>query len=344
MLSSIFGQEPSQSIVLINGTLIDGTGTNPVLNAVVVIQAERIIAVGTKNGIIIPSNVKIVDAKDLFILPGFINAHVHKAYHFLEFQTWAQNGVTTVRDLGTHYGTQTFSRRDDLLKNSLNARLVAAGPIITTIGGFPPYSRLEVSGSKDARQKVNELIDDGADLIKVMIEDNLGGRSWPMLSMSTIKIIVKTARDRGKLVSAHITRAKHLKMAIEAEVGDLAHMIIKDDLSKELVDRVVAKDIYWIPTLELWKLVSLSHKTKRKDESVENLRRFVRAGGKVALGTDFRGFHGSFDSGMPITERELMQEAGMTPMQIIVAGTKHAALYVTWRVNWGPLNLVRSLM
>jgi imidazolonepropionase-like amidohydrolase len=46
---------------------------------------------------------------------------------------------------------------------------------------------------------------------------------------------------------------------------------------------------------------------------------------KVALGTDYDGYTTPFDLGMPITEMKLMREAGMTPMQIIISGTKHGA-------------------
>jgi imidazolonepropionase-like amidohydrolase len=55
------------------------------------------------------------------------------------------------------------------------------------------------------------------------------------------------------------------------------------------------------------------------------LSRFVKAGGKVALGTDYAGYNAVFDLGMPVTEIELLREAGMTPMQIIVAATSNAA-------------------
>jgi imidazolonepropionase-like amidohydrolase len=85
------------------------------------------------------------------------------------------------------------------------------------------------------------------------------------------------------------------------------------------------KDIYWIPTLELWKGVSEMYSINWIDIAESNLQRFVQAGGKVALGTDYDGYITPFELGMPITEIKLMQEAGMTPMDIIVAGTKHAA-------------------
>jgi len=62
-------------------------------------------------------------------LPGFINAHVHQGYNEQNLQTWAQGGVTTVRDLGAFSSDDLFARRNALLKDSLNARLVTAGPM-----------------------------------------------------------------------------------------------------------------------------------------------------------------------------------------------------------------------
>ncbi|HTP07024.1 MAG TPA: amidohydrolase family protein [Anaerolineae bacterium] len=58
---------------------------------------------------------------------------------------------------------------------------------------------------------------------------------------------------------------------------------------------------------------------------ISNLKHYVAAGGKVALGTDFEGYYTPFQLGMPTKEIAWMSEAGMTPMQIIVAATKNAA-------------------
>jgi imidazolonepropionase-like amidohydrolase len=107
---------------------------------------------------------------------------------------------------------------------------------------------------------------------------------------------------------------------LDADVDDIAH-IVEDPLSDQLGARVVKDDVYWAPTLELWKRVG--QQTDRR--AVANLSRFVQAGGKVALGTDYAGYNAVFDLGMPVAEIELMREAGMTPMQIIVAATMHAA-------------------
>jgi imidazolonepropionase-like amidohydrolase len=202
-----------------------------------------------------------------------------------------------------------------------NARLVAAGPIVTTIGGYGGY---EVTSPGDAEIKVNALIDLGADLIKIAIEDYLQFQTWPMLSMDEIKSIVQTAHNRNRLVSAHISRSKHLYTAIKGGVDDVAHMVI-DYLPDSLINSMIAEDMYWVPTLELWKGVSELHSLNWIAIAQNNLQRFVAAGGKIALGTDYYGYVTPFDLGMPITEMKLMQEAGMMPMQIIIAGTKHAA-------------------
>jgi imidazolonepropionase-like amidohydrolase len=310
-------------IVLHSAFLIDGTGSQPIQNAVVVIEDKHIKYVGIDSNYKKPNNAKIIDMFGYTILPGLINSHVHSGYSEANLKEWAKSGVTTVRDLGnfTQSPTAAFSFRNELLRENKNTHLVAAGPLVTTIGG---YGNHEVSSPVDAHHKILGLIDAGADIIKIAIEDDLQGRRWPMLSMDEIKMIVHTAHENDILVSAHISRARHLEMAVKANVDDVAHMIV-DELPVSIITNMIKKDIYWVPTLELWKGVSELHSLDWDTKAINNLNRFVRAGGKVALGTDYDGYVCEFDLGMPIHEIKLMVEAGMTPMEIIVAGTKHAA-------------------
>jgi imidazolonepropionase-like amidohydrolase len=108
-------------------------------------------------------------------------------------------------------------------------------------------------------------------------------------------------------------------------MDDIAHMVT-NWIFDDLVARMVESDTTWVPTLELWQGVSRNYSVGYGRITIDNLSRFVEAGGKVALGTDYAGAPNiDFDLGMPIHEIEWMQEAGMTPMQIIVAATKHAA-------------------
>jgi imidazolonepropionase-like amidohydrolase len=312
----------NRTIALTNGFLIDGTGSEPIPNAIIIIQDEYIKSVGTDSSINIPTEAEAIDLQGSYILPGFMNTHIHSGYSENNLKEWAKSGITTVRDLGNSTSpVVAFSIRNTLLNNNKNSRLVAAGPLVTTVGGYGNYS---VTSSANAEVKVNELIDAGADLIKIAIEDNLQGRTWPMLSMDEIKIIVQTTHNRKKRVAAHISRSKHLDMAIKGGVDDVAHMVI-DNLPDSLITLMIERDMYWVPTLELWKGVSELHNLNWYNIAKNNLRRFVQAGGKVALGTDYDGYITPFESGMPMLEIQLMKEAGMTSMQAIIAGTKHAA-------------------
>jgi imidazolonepropionase-like amidohydrolase len=322
-------------IILQNGLLIDGNGSKPEQNGFIVIESGRIKYIGHDLDLSIAENARLVDLSGKTIMPGFINAHVHYGYDASNLKEWAKSGVTTVRDLSNlHLSTsESFSIRDELLKDNVNARLVAAGPMISAIGGYGNYF---VSSQEDARQKTLHIIKLGADVIKIAIEDNLQGRRWNMLSIEEIRMIVQTAHENNLPVSAHISQSKHLEIAIASGVDDVAHMII-DELSDDHIISMINKNIYWVPTLELWSGVSEIHTLNLDMVAISNLRKFVSSGGKVALGTDYNGYIHKFDLGMPVKEIKLMQEAGMSNMDIIVAGTKHAAIVCNLESEIGTL-------
>jgi len=155
------------------------------------------------------------------------------------------------------------------------------------------------------------------------------GRWSPMLSPQEAAAIVEEAHRRGTLVSVHVTISSDLAKALDAGVDDVAHMVVPgagpDELPDDLIGRMVEAGVYWEPTLELWQGVSSVNPVDYDRKAMDNLRRFVAAGGQVALGTDYAGYTTEFQLGMPMKEIGWMQEAGMTPMQVIVSGTRHAA-------------------
>ncbi len=323
------------TIALIHANLIDGTGSYPVSNAVIVIQNGYIKAVGTDSVINIPAGTKIIDLHDAYVLPGFINSHVHNGYNADNLKEWAQSGIISVRDLGnfTHSPGQAFRTRNELLEDNMNARLIAAGPMVTTINGYGNY---EVVSAEDAETKIEELINEEPDLIKIAIEDDLQGKLWPMLSQEEVTTIIRTAHRLKKKVSAHISRSRHVNMAVAVEVDDLAHMAI-DNVPDSVIKVVIEHDMYWVPTVELWKYVSERYNLNWYAVAMDNLRRFNEAGGKVALGTDYDGYDVPFELGMPMLEIQSMQKAGMSPMQIIIAATKHAAAVCDMETELGTI-------
>ena len=326
-------QVADTALSLINGTLIDGTGVDAVPNAAVVIQNGRILAAGPQAQVEIPTNANIIDVLGKTILPGFINAHVHAAYSARMLKAWAKGGVTTVRDLGAFgpYTRAKFVTRDTLNANPKCARLFAVGSFINVKGGYPiAYwggHAVTITQPEEARRAVNKLIDDGADVIKTAIESGyaFGQSGWPLLSVEEAKALVDTAHERGKPVTTHVTSARDLNRALDAGVDEIAHMVV-DELSEQLISRMIESDTRWVPTLELWQGVSRIYPISHGSMAIKNLALFVEAGGEVVLGTDYAGARQvDFDLGMPIHEIEWMQEAGMTPMQIIVSATRNGA-------------------
>jgi imidazolonepropionase-like amidohydrolase len=162
-------------------------------------------------------------------------------------------------------------------------------------------------------------------MVKIALESGtVFGQRIPTLSLEEASAIVEVAREQGVRVTAHVTAWQELETALDVGVDDLAHMILTD-LPDALIDRVIEAGVYWVPTLELWKSVSEDNPVSFDRVAVSNLRRFVDAGGRVALGTDYGGYTTRLGIGMPLVEIEMMQEAGMTAMQIIVAATGNAA-------------------
>jgi len=326
-------QRADDTLSLTNGILIDGTGADAVPEGAVVIRDGRIVSAGPRAQLAIPANANIIDVQGGTILPGFINAHVHAAYSAFTLNAWAKGGVTTVRDLGAFgtYKRPNFVTRDKLNANPKCARLFAVGSFINAEGGYPMAywggHVVAVTSPEEARQAVNKLIDDGADVIKTGMESGyaFGQSGWPLLSPEEATALVDTAHERGKPVTAHVTSARDLERALDAGVDEIAHMVV-DKLSEQLISRMVETGTRWVPTLELWQGVSRKYHINHGSMAINNLALFLEAGGEVVLGTDYAGARQvDFDLGMPIHEIKWMQEAGMTPLQIIVAATRNGA-------------------
>jgi imidazolonepropionase-like amidohydrolase len=314
----------ADDFVLLGGTLVDGTGAAALADAALVIRGDKVVFAGPRSRVTISPGADTLNVAGATILPGFIDAHVHGAYSATTLTAWARAGVTTVRDEGIQQTgavlRDLLALRDSAWSAPGYARLVSAGWMITAPGG---YGRLAVSTAAEARLRVTEELDQGADLIKVAVEDGTTVQnSLPVLATEALLAAVATAHARGRLVSAHITDARFLQTVVEAGVDDAAH-VTWDPVPDAIFRQMIARHITLVPTLTVFEpggaLVP----------GQANLRRFLQLGGTVALGDDYGGLPASqnphFQLGMPMPEILWMAEAGMTPLQIIVAATRNAA-------------------
>jgi imidazolonepropionase-like amidohydrolase len=320
-------------LAIVNGRLIDGSGAKPVKNAVVLIRGERIVFAGPRRKVAIPRNARRLDAHGKTILPGFINTHAHQVVDESNLRAWLLGGVTTVRDLGSGPDYDwVFAERDRLNRSARTARLLTVGPLITVPGGYPGAiwgnPGLEVTSVDDAREQVDRLIHAGCDTVKIALESGqiFGRDPLPMLSPAEVKAIVEVAHAHGKRVSAHAMVTKDIERAVD----EIAHFDV-ENIPQSLIERMVANHVDWVPTIELLRLV-------RATIYGDSLKRFARAGGIVALGTDYMGAGPGYDYdlGMPVHELVYMDQLGLTPMQAITAATANAA-YALNRPELGML-------
>jgi imidazolonepropionase-like amidohydrolase len=232
--------------------------------------------------------------------------------------------VTTVRDEGILAASsdlfQLIALRDQLAGSPQYARLVSAGYMMTVPGG---YGALEVTSVEDARQQVTIELDAGVDLIKVTMESGYAGvTNLPLLSTDELSVIVAAAHARGSLVTAHITDARYLPQLLEAGVDDLAHIPV-GDLTRAQLQQLIEQDIYVVTTLTVFD----AYGGLRPASST--LVQLLEAGVPIAMGSDYtlvpQNDFDHFELGMPMYEINRMSEAGMSPMQTIVASTRNAA-------------------
>jgi imidazolonepropionase-like amidohydrolase len=169
-----------------------------------------------------------------------------------------------------------------------------------------------VTSPADARQKVGQLLDSGADVVAIHLGEQ------PSLSADEVAAIVQVAHGRGMPVSAGVRFSANQALALDAGVDD-ASIDGDAELPDEILGRLIKSDLTVFPELEFFTGLTMSYYAKA------NFRRFVAAGGKVALGTGYTTRFGGMSLGMPIQEIRMMAQAGMTPMQIVVAATQQAA-------------------
>ncbi len=317
---------PLQATLALTGaTLIDGTGAEPIPDATLVIGGERIIVAGPSADITIPSGAKVIDLDGAYILPGFINAHVHDAYDSGRLKAWALAGVTTVRDEGILSSpsqiSQKIALRNELAASNQYARLVSAGYMITVPGG---YGHLEVTSVEDAQKQVKMELDEGVDLIKLTMEDGYGfATNLALLSGDELSAIVSAAHLQGALVSAHVTEVKFLQQVVDAGVDDAAHIPWDVLISPSLIQKMVDQDVYVVTTLTVMDAYGAAEGASR------NLARLQSAGVHISMGSDYtlipQNKFDHFELGMPMHEIFLMSAAGLSPMEILIASTRNAA-------------------
>ena len=357
------------------GKLIDGKSEKPLENALILIEEDKIVSVTP--GAAAPSGVEVIDLSKATVLPGFIDTHTHvmlngditaeeyDAQLLKESIPYrailgARNahialshGFTTLRDLETEGAMYADVDVKTAIANGEvpGPRMQVATRAMTPTGMYPllgyswelkvPTGVQYVDGVDGARKAVREQAMYGADWIKYYSDRRYHFESDGVLhSMVNFtdeeaRAIVDEAHRIGKKVAAHAIGSDGIAAALRAGVDTIEH---GDGLTGALMDEMVKKGIYWVPTITVGMYVAPGRGgnwLKMADLQRENFPKAVKKGVKIALGTDAGGF--DWKKLNQAKEFEYYVQYGMTPMQAIRSGTAVPAELLGWSDKLGSI-------
>ena len=264
---------PTNVKALVGGTLIDGYGSTPIRNSVVIIEGERIKAVGQIGTLPIPPGAEVISTEGMSVLPGLWDMHVHLMINgHSNYAHWDKTyppmmetvimpasarqllmaGVTSARDLGAPLKA-SIAVRDRIRKGEIpGPTLYVSGPFIQH-EPYPgtEYVRWGVKGTDDARAKVRTLAEAGVDVIKLIDQDQM--------TIEEVAAVVDEAHKRKLPVVAHSHRPEEIRRGLQVGVDCFEHTGLATApefpadviaLIRERTAKMSLGPLFWTPTVQ----------------------------------------------------------------------------------------------
>jgi imidazolonepropionase-like amidohydrolase len=353
--------EKHRMLAITHATLIDGTGSSPREDAVVIVEDDRVIAVADK-GEGIPEGASQLNAKGRWLLPGLIDSHVHvsandyipippkgdaTAYMTLvaarNLRCALQSGITTVREVcgpRMNLALRTAVERGQLVA----PRIFTSGKGICMTGGHgsgDPTAVHQVDSPRAVRQAVREERKAGVDLIKLLTSHRT---DQPEFSQQEIDAGVDEAHRFDLRIAIHAANLVTTAMAATAGVDVIEHGSFIDESTMEMM---AEKSISLVPTLwvkhdlaerlERWKATPELFPWGDANDLAQSATWFRRCvdrlpitmalakkhGVRIAAGTDFV----MSDHTWALLPEELvyLTQLGLSPMEAIESATRVGA-------------------
>lgn len=261
---------------LVGGTLIDGFGSTPIRNSVVIIEGERIKAVGQVGSLAVPAGAEVISTEGMSVLPGLWDMHVHTMLNgHSDYTHWDKTyvnrlekeimpasarqllmaGVTSARDLGAPLEASINVRNAINRGELVGSTLYVSGPFIQ----HEPYPgtdlfRWGIKGENDARAKVDRLANAGVDVIKLIDQDQM--------TEGEVAAVIDQAHRRGLPVVGHSHRPEEIRLGLKYGVDDFEHtgLATAPEYPADIIELIKARTaqmalgpFFWTPTIMgLW--------------------------------------------------------------------------------------------
>ena len=333
-----------------------------ITNAVILIEGERITAVGAN--VALPANAEVIDLKTMTVLPGLIDCHTHLTSDPgigglagltksvpRQALTGAKNaritlmaGFTTVRNVGAE-GYSDIALRDAINAGDVpGPRVIASGPALGITGGHCDDNYLPwdyhhkaegvADGVENVMAKTREVIKYGANVIKfcstggvLSLGDDPKAAEFTLEEMKTI---VSEAHRLGRKVAAHAHGGEGLKQAVLAGVDSIEHGTYIDDEGIRLMKE---KGTYLVPTLYLgdWflenyeKLGLPAQIVAKAKEVMPAAKKNIAHAIQQGVPVAFGTDSAVYPHGLNAREFAVLVRMGLTPLQAIQTATMHAS-------------------
>ena len=357
---------PSGVTAFTGAAIVDGSGAATISDGVLLVQDGKVLAVGTKDHVDIPKNATLMDLSGKTIIPGIINGHGHvgntkgiEGGHYSRenvidnLSIYARYGITTVVSLGDDQEEAVPLRAVNDSTSTQRARLYIAGDVIT---GQSPEEALAMLDSNHHM---------GVDFMKIRVDDNLG--SGTKMAEAVYRAVIVRSHELGYKVATHLYYLEDARKLLEAGSDLIAHSVRDRPVDDAFITLLREKKVGYCPTLtrevstfvyadtadffsdpfftreydaETIKPLMEPARQRQVEQSrsaqiykqqlpvaMANLKRLSDAGVPIVFGTD-SGVPTRFMGYFEHLEMQMMQDAGLTPMQIIVSATKNAAGYL----------------
>ena len=234
-------------LAIVGATIIDGNGGPPLADGTLLIEGNRIVAVGPSSSVEVPEGAEVIDGSGKYVTPGFIDGNVHLSlYSGLESlvryqdrnanltleaaQMQLKHGFTTVRD---SYGSllPLMQIRDGIARgDTVGPRMLVAGNIVGWGGPFSiSFSLVRQQGLSLFQEQFNDFIKYGG----------TGHFSNPVMigfSPDAQRVMVEETHKRGLIAETHSTSPEGLWMSVRAGLDLIQHPEV---LTKEMPDALV---------------------------------------------------------------------------------------------------------
>jgi imidazolonepropionase-like amidohydrolase len=368
----------AETVAVSAAKLIDVANGKVIERPVVLIEDERITAVGTAGSVAVPAAAKRIDLPNLTLLPGLIDMHVHLTaeatiggYNSLLYTDsfWpivgAKNakktleaGFTSVRNVGSAHFDDVGLRQAIDEHVIPGPRIATAAYALSATGGhcdetyYPPsmnQTSPAVGDSPDElRQKVRWVHKYGATIIKICatggVFDHGASVGNQQLNLEEIKAITEEAHMEGLKVAAHAHGAAGIADAIRGGVDTIEHASLIDAAGIELAKEkgaYLSMDIYNTDytQAEGKKNGELEENIRKDREIGEAQRENFRKAVKAGVKMIFGTDAGVYPHGDNAKQFAVMVRYGMTPLQAIQAATITAARALDQEKNVGQIKV-----